>query len=50
MDRGAWRARVHRVAKCQTQLNEHTHTHTHTTLVRASYTCRKFANWELKLI
>ena len=32
MDRGAWRATVHRVAKSQTQLNTHTHTnkqHTH---------------------
>ena len=27
MDRGAWRARVHRVSKSQTQLNTHTHTH-----------------------
>ena len=33
MDRGAWRAIVHRVAKSQTQLsNYHTHTHTHTHL------------------
>ena len=32
MDRGAWRATVHRVAKSQTQLSSgaHTHTHTHT--------------------
>jgi len=30
MDRGAWRAIVHRVAKSQTQpSNYHTHTHTH---------------------
>ena len=28
MDRGAWRATVHRVAKSQTRLNSHTHTHT----------------------
>ena len=28
MDRGAWQARVHGVAKSQTRL-EHTHTHTH---------------------
>ena len=27
MDRGAWRARVHRVSKSQTQLNTHTHTY-----------------------
>ena len=39
MDRGAWRATVHRVAKSQTKLKRfsthvraraHTHTHTHT--------------------
>ena len=35
MDRGAWQASVHRVAKSQTQLSDsltqtHTHTHTHT--------------------
>ena len=32
MDRGAWWATVHRVAKSQTPLSihEHTHTHTHT--------------------
>ena len=34
MDRGAWRATVHRVAKSWTQLSDftlsHTHTHTHT--------------------
>ena len=33
MDRGAWQATVHRVAKSQTQLSDsytHTHTHTHT--------------------
>ena len=30
MDRGAWRATVHRVAKSQTQLSDfHTRTHTH---------------------
>ena len=30
MDRGAWRATVHGVAKSQTQLSDsHTHTHTH---------------------
>ena len=28
MDRGAWRASVHRVAKGRTQLND-SHTHTH---------------------
>ena len=27
MDRGAWRATVHRVGKSQTRLNTHTHTH-----------------------
>ena len=30
MDRGAWWATVHGVAKSQTQLSVHTHTHTHT--------------------
>ena len=29
MDRGAWQATVHGVAKSQTRLNTHTHTHTH---------------------
>ena len=28
MDRGAWRATVHGVAKSQTRLSTHTHTHT----------------------
>ena len=28
MDRGAWRATVHEVAKCQTWLSVHAHTHT----------------------
>ena len=30
MDRGAWWATVHGVAKSQTLLSTHTHTHTHT--------------------
>ena len=30
MDRGAWRATVHRVVKSQVQLSVHTQTHTHT--------------------
>ena len=30
MDRGAWRAIVHGVAKSQTRLSANTHTHTHT--------------------
>ena len=30
MDRGAWQATAHRVAKSQTWLNNWTHTHTHT--------------------
>ena len=29
MDRGAWWAIVHRVAKSRTRLRDHTHTHTH---------------------
>ena len=29
MNRGAWRATVHGVAKSRAQLNTHTHTHTH---------------------
>ena len=28
MNRGAWRAMMHGVAKCQPQLSKHTHTHT----------------------
>ena len=37
MDRGAWQAKVHWVAKSQTQLHdwEHTHTHTHTHLANS---------------
>ena len=30
IDRGAWQATVHEVAKSWTQLLTHTHTHTHT--------------------
>ena len=30
MDRGAWQATVHRVAKSRTRLSDFTHTHTHT--------------------
>ena len=40
MDRGAWQATVHGVAKTQTllkQLNTHTHTHTHTHRVPGYY-------------
>ena len=47
MDRGAWRATVHRVIKSQTQLSDptytcalvhtHTHTHTHTHIASVSY-------------
>ena len=29
MNRGAWKATVHGVAKIRTQLNTHTHAHTH---------------------
>ena len=29
MNRGAWQATIHEVAKCQPQLSTHTHTHTH---------------------
>ena len=32
MDKGAWQATVHRVAKSQTWLNDFTHTHTYTFL------------------
>ena len=38
MDRGAWQAIVHGVAKSRTQLSMHTHTHTHT----HSCTCWSF--------
>ena len=39
MDRGAWQATVHRVAKSQTQLNDgvHTHTYTHIGLSQGQY-------------
>ena len=40
MDKGAWRATVHGVAKSQTQLSDshtHTHTHTHTHIHTKSY-------------
>ena len=30
MDKGNWRATVHKVTKSQTRLSMHTHTHTHT--------------------
>ena len=33
MDREAWWAVIHGVAKSWTQLNAHTHTHTHTQVV-----------------
>ena len=43
MDRGAWWATVHKVAKSQTQLSDftHTHTHTHTHTIGNSVLCRK---------
>ena len=39
IDRGAWQATVHRVAKSQTQLNDgvHTHTYTHIGLSQGQY-------------
>ena len=32
MDKGAWRATVHRVVKSRTRLSDFTHTHTYTSL------------------
>ena len=45
MDRGAWQATVHRIAKSQTQLkwhstHTHTHTHTHRTSVSQGVICQ----------
>ena len=43
MDRGAWRATIHRVAKSQTRLSNFTYTHTHThtfILIPALFHCR----------
>ena len=42
MNRGAWRAIVHGVAKSQTQLSTHTHTHTHTHTLCSK---REFGSW-----
>ena len=56
MDRGAWRARAHCVAKSQTRLKRqhtrahtHTHTHTHRVIVTLSvaYPPDHGDNWEL---
>ena len=38
MDRGAWRARVHGIAKSWTRLSTHTHTHTHTHIHTRTHT------------
>ena len=38
MDRGAWQATVHRVAKSQTQLNDGVHTHTYTQIHTHTHT------------
>ena len=41
MDRGAWWATVHKIAKSQTRLRDshtHTHTHTHTRMHRLGWT------------
>ena len=37
MDKGAWWAVVHGIAKSWTRLSIHTHTHTHTTAVKLIY-------------
>ena len=45
MDRGAWRATVHGVAKGQIQLSLHTHTHTH-----VFFLCISFRMYALPLL
>ena len=40
IDREAWQATVHLVAKCQTQLSAHTNTHTHTHKHSFTHTCK----------
>ena len=40
MDRGAWWATVHEVAKSQTRLSDLTHTHTHTRAERSLWSQR----------
>ena len=45
MDRGAWRATVHRVAKRQTRLKQlHTHTHTAVTQLHVRYMLSCFSH------
>ena len=46
VDRGAWRATVHGVAKSRTRLRDlHTHTHTHTVDLQCCVTLRCTAQW-----
>ena len=46
MDRGAWQAIVHRVAKSQTRLTtERAHTNTNSTFLKSTLKCRSFLRW-----
>ena len=48
MDRGAWRAAVHGLAKSQTRLSDtHTHTHTHTRGVGKGTSSMRGGSWTL---
>ena len=46
MNRGAWRATVHGVAKSRAQLNTHTHTHTHTHIHTHTHTHTNTKPWD----
>ena len=49
MERGAWQATVHGVAKSRTQLKQHTHTHTHThNMSRANKSTKTVDKWSPK--
>ena len=50
MNRGAWKATVHRVTKSQTQLsNQAHHTHTHTHTQGSELTSSPLRSWRLAL-
>ena len=46
MDRGAWQATIHGVAKSQTQLSHWTHTHTHA--CNSPFLSFLLSSWALK--
>ena len=45
MDREAWQATVHWVAKSQTQLSAHTHTHTHILPPKVHFLISRTCEW-----